>query len=96
MTNHPNVKVLFDIYHFYRENEPWSNMIAVVDKIVHVHLADTGRLYPGSGTYDYDTMQDILSKHGYAGRISCECTVKDFKFEAQKSIEYIKRKFNIG
>ncbi len=49
--DHPFVKVLADLYHLQEENEPLANIIEVGSDLAHTHTADTGRLYPGSGSY---------------------------------------------
>ena len=62
-TGLPNVKGLADFYHVDEESEPLS----VLDKCgssAHVHLADTGRLNPGTGHYDYATFFAELKAAG--------------------------------
>jgi sugar phosphate isomerase/epimerase len=48
-----NVGSLADFYHVDEERESFEVLREVGAALVHVHLADTGRLNPGSGAYDY-------------------------------------------
>ena len=44
-----------------------------LDRVVHVHLADTqGRGEPGSGTMDWQARLDWLADHGYGGFVGLE------------------------
>jgi sugar phosphate isomerase/epimerase len=64
-----NVSSLADFYHVDEEHEPLQSMRQLGASIAHVHLADTGRLNPGTGGYNY-------AASGYAGRLSGECGFK--------------------
>ena len=71
-----NVSSLADFYHVDEEHEPLQSMRQLGASIAHVHLADTGRLNPGTGRYDYATFFGHLRVAGYAGRLSAECGIK--------------------
>ena len=49
----PEVQVLVDFYHQMLEGEGFDEIVHAGERIAHVHVADTDRLYPGSGKYDY-------------------------------------------
>ncbi|NLV74775.1 MAG: sugar phosphate isomerase/epimerase [Chloroflexi bacterium] len=67
------VRVLADIYHFEEVGEPLEDILEAPDMLAHVHLADTGRLYPGSGTYPLVQLFEIMHRIGYQGKASVEC-----------------------
>jgi sugar phosphate isomerase/epimerase len=71
-----NVSSLADFYHVDEAQEPLETLRRLGASIVHVHLADTGRLNPGTGRYDYTTFFGHLRTAGYAGRLSGECGFK--------------------
>jgi len=70
--NHPNIKVLADFYHMDELQEPLSHLLDAGSLLAHVHIADTGRFRPGSGSYDYPTFFRNLKKIGYDAHISME------------------------
>ena len=69
-----NVRGLADFYHVDEGKEPLSTLAEFGAEIAHVHLADTGRRNPGTGTYDYPTFLRNLKGSGYSGRMSGECS----------------------
>jgi sugar phosphate isomerase/epimerase len=70
--NHPNIKTLADFYHIDELGEPLQHIIDAGPYLAHVHVADTGRWRPGSGSYDYPTFFKNLKKIGYDAHISME------------------------
>ena len=90
----PEIKVLVDFYHLMVEKEPFDNIVAAGDQIAHVHVADTDRLYPGSGQYDYQGFAQSLASAGYKGRISVECNFRDFDKEVPQSIHFLRKIFS--
>lgn len=86
-----NIRVLADIYHFEVESEPVEAILQGSDLLAHVHLADSGRLYPGSGAYPLRRWFDLLHQLGYAQRASVECTWgSDFAAEARAAAEFLR------
>lgn len=73
MLNHPKVRTLADFYHMDEENEPLETLMANGPWLGHIHLADTQRLNPGTGHYDYPAFFGHLKAAGYSGRLSAEC-----------------------
>ncbi len=85
------IRVLADIYHFVREDEPLAHIREAGDWVIHAHLADSGRRFPGSGIYPLDEMFDILKDIGYEGRLSVECRWgDDFLGEATHAADFIR------
>ena len=70
----PEVRLLYDIYHSAMMGEDTESVLAGrVDRVAHVHLADTGgRAEPGTGTLDWQHRLDWLAAQGYAGYVGLE------------------------
>ena len=88
-TDHEAIKVLADFYHFNVEKEPFENLVDAADHLIHVHVADTNRLYPGSGDFDYAGLFHTLEQIGYQGRVSIECNFRDFSAEMPKGMAFL-------
>ncbi|MFP3895664.1 MAG: sugar phosphate isomerase/epimerase family protein [Anaerolineales bacterium] len=85
-----HVQVLADIYHFMMENEPLEHIRKAPERLVHVHLADSGRRHPGSGSYPLQELFDILRKVGYEDRASIECRWgENFSHEATQALHFL-------
>jgi len=85
------VRVLADIYHFMMEAEPLQDIEKEPDWLAHVHLADTGRLWPGSGSYPLERLFAILKEVGYQGRASVECGWgDDYTGETARSLRFLR------
>ena len=70
------VRGLADFYHMDEENEPLDQLREHGEWLAHIHLADTGRLNPGTGQYDYPAYFGNLKACGYNGLLSAECGFK--------------------
>ena len=69
----PEVRLLYDIYHAAVMGEEIDVLKGRLDRVVHVHLADTpGRGEPGSGRLDYADRLEWLDKQGYTGLVGLE------------------------
>jgi 4-hydroxyphenylpyruvate dioxygenase len=81
---HPNIKPLFDCYHFWSGNNKLDDLDQIRSgEIGHVHFQDvpdiprelldnTTRLIPGDGISPLTTILRKLSDKGYAGPLSVE------------------------
>jgi len=87
---HPHVRVVADLWHMYEENEPLSDILETKDYLAHVHVADSGRRAPGTGSFDYDTFFAHLRTIGYTGRVSIECKWSDFEQESHCALAYLR------
>lgn len=74
--NRREVRGLADFYHMDEEAEPLDELREHGAWLAHVHLADTGRLNPGTGAYDYPMFFGHLKACGYQGLLSAECGFK--------------------
>jgi sugar phosphate isomerase/epimerase len=88
--NRPEIRVTADFYHMDEEREPLSQVTAFADWIVHVQLADSGRLNPGTGQYDYAAFFQCLEDGGYAGAVSVECMVPIAPPQMRRSQEFLR------
>lgn len=88
--DHPFVKMLADLYHIDEQKEPVSDVLAAGENLIHTHTADTGRLYPGSGSYPHTEFFAALRDIGYEGRMSVECTFRDWDTEPRKALEFLR------
>jgi sugar phosphate isomerase/epimerase len=87
----PEVRVLADFYHMDEENEPLDTLKTHIGWLCHIHLADTGRKNPGTGSYDYATFFAHLQNNGYGGMISVECTERRHEAPMRHSLAFLKR-----
>lgn len=76
LLNRAEVRGLADFYHMDEENEPLDTLLHNAGWVKHIHLADTGRLNPGTGNYPYPAFMQQLQASGYSGMLSCECGVQ--------------------
>lgn len=91
--NRPEIRVLADFYHMDEEREPLEALRANHDWLAHIHVADTGRRNPGTGSYDYDGFFGHLRAIGYAGMISAECEIGEPEADMRHSLEFMRRRW---
>ena len=91
--NRPEIAVLADFYHLMEEREPFEAIENCGSRLIHVHVADTGRLYPGSGRYDYPRFYEALYEADYDRRISVECNWNDFSAEAKLAAAFLRESY---
>lgn len=66
----PSIQLLADFYHMMEENEPLENIVQANTRLRHTHLADVGRVVPGTaenGEADFTGFLRALKNSGYAG-----------------------------
>jgi len=90
--DHPNVRLLADIYHMLKDGEPPGEIARHGGLLAHCHVAEKeGRRAPGTGPEDLRPFLGALVGAGYAGGISIECGWKDFAAEAAGAVEYLRK-----
>lgn len=89
----PSIRVLADFYHMDEEGEPLSEISRYGAWLAHIHVADSGRLAPGTGTYAYKQFVAELHAAGYDGDVSVECRWGDFVTEAGAAVQFLRRVF---
>jgi len=79
----PGIQTMFDCNNASNEAEPHATLVdRYFDLIKHVHLTEKGGPYPGTGSYDYRPVLNVLRRRGYTGWLSLE--VFDFSAGAGK------------
>ena len=82
--------VLADYYHMHKEGEDLSVLPLASQRLVHAHVADTDRRYPGSRGADIPGFVRALRSGGYDSTLSVECQFSNFASEAAKAAEYLR------
>jgi sugar phosphate isomerase/epimerase len=71
--NHPNVRLLFDIYHMLQNGEDPNDLRKVAPLLRHGHIAEKeNRTAPGVKGDDFRPFFNVLADIGYTGRLSIE------------------------
>ena len=89
--NRPEIRVLADFFHMDEEDEPLETLREHREWLVHIHLADTGRRNPGTGSYDYDRFFGLLREIDYQGMMSAECKITDPAADMRHSHAFLRR-----
>lgn len=72
--NHPNIRLLVDIFHMLRNDEPAGDIVKVGPWIAHVHIAEKeARTAPGVKGDDFRPFFAALKRISYQGDLSLEC-----------------------
>jgi sugar phosphate isomerase/epimerase len=75
---HPHVRLLADLYHMLREDEPPEAIARNGELIRHVHVAERERrTAPGTAGDDFRSYLRALAESGYRGDFSLECRCED-------------------
>jgi sugar phosphate isomerase/epimerase len=95
-----NIKLNFDIGHFYCVKEdPSETILKLIDYIEHFHLADISNdrvhnhLIPGMGSINFEQVFDTIKNIGYKGFVTVELyPYQDNPIEvAKQSYNYLKK-----
>jgi sugar phosphate isomerase/epimerase len=88
-----NFGLLLDTFHMNIEEPSIEDSIrAAGDRILHFHVADSNRWYPGAGHLDFKSILDALFATGYQGFVSGEfMPMPDADISAQRSIAYLRQ-----
>ena len=85
------IQVLADIYHFEVEAEPLEHIRAGASVLAHVHLADSGRLHPGTGSYPLRELFALLHELDYTQRASVECSWgDDYAAQVREAVAFLR------
>lgn len=90
--NRPSIKALADFYHIDEDDEPLTNIRDGREDIHHIHVADTGRKAPGTGSYPYAEFSAYV-KQTRSPRVSIECGWTDFASEAPAALAFLRKQF---
>jgi len=71
--DHPAIRTMFDCHNAVDETEPHATLIERhFDLIRHVHVNELDGRHPGTGSYDFKPLFDVLRRRGYGGWVSLE------------------------
>jgi len=85
--DHPNIRLLADIYHMLMDGEGPEEITAHAALIAHSHVAEhKGRRPPGTAPEDLRPYLRALVDAGYKGGISVECRWDDLAAEAEGAV----------
>ena len=90
--DHPNVRLLADIFHMMREGESPESIVQAGDYLRHCHIAEMERRTPpGVAGDDFTPYLKALKEISYKGNIAIECGWKDWETELPVAIAELKR-----
>jgi sugar phosphate isomerase/epimerase len=92
--HHPNLKMICDIYHALKENDPASEILRYQEYLVHCHIAEKkDRTPPGVNGEDFTPYLSALKKINYKGRVSLECNWKNLKVELPLAVKVLQQQY---
>lgn len=97
LASHPNVKLLYDFYHVWKNDEPIETLESNCDLLNHVHVASVSqnRTVPRRGDGDeqrYIEMFKILKNGGYDKAVSLEggYITDNYQEEMKSALDYLR------
>lgn len=91
---HPNLKLMCDIYHALKENDPASELIKYKEHLVHCHIAEKqDRTAPGVMGDDFKSYFSALKKINYKGRVSLECRWNTMETELPMAVKVLREQY---
>lgn len=90
---HPAIGLHLDSYHMnIEEADIRRSLEQAAGKLMHVHLADNDRYYPGHGHMDFQEIFETLDEIGYTGVAAVEALAKpDPRTAGRESVRYLKK-----
>ncbi len=89
--NHPNIRLLADIFHMLREKESPESIVKYGRFIHHTHIAENiERSAPGVNREDFTPYFKALLEINYKGLMSVECNWKNLPDQAAGALQYIR------
>jgi len=77
--------LLYDAYHaLFEERSLYASLIRAFPRVSHVQVADTNRLAPGGGQFNFAEFVRVLAALGYEGYISVEALPRPTAAEAAR------------
>lgn len=78
----PAIETMFDTHNGIDEMEPHAVLVERhIDRIRHLHVNEMDGRHPGTGSYDYRPVLDVLRRRNYGGWVSLEAF--DFRAGAE-------------
>ncbi len=73
LTDHPNIKGMFDTHHANVEEKSFAAAIETISPVLtHVHISENDRGTPGDGHVNFDEVFAALARTGYDGWLTIE------------------------
>lgn len=73
LTDHPNVRAMFDTHHANVEEKKFADAIKTISPVLaHVHISENDRGTPGEGHVNFDEVFATLAGIGYQGWLTIE------------------------
>ena len=92
--DHPNIRLLCDIYHMMREDEPASEIVKYGEYLKHCHIAEREtRSAPGTKGDDFKPYFEALKQIKYTGCISIEGSFDDFETRIVSALQYMQQQY---
>lgn len=87
----PNLKLMVDVFHLAFEDYSIEKSLSLIkQQLLHVHIADSNRLAPGMGDFDFTYIIQQLESINYQGYLSLEVAEeKDRYKEAKEASEFL-------
>jgi len=91
----PNIGILVDTYHAYRQNSNFLDELpSVIDNLIHIHIAQPeDRGWPGhfhsSNSFDFKKFFKIINNLNYKGNVTVECNFNNLKEEINLCKQFI-------
>ncbi|MFW6277662.1 MAG: sugar phosphate isomerase/epimerase family protein [Prolixibacteraceae bacterium] len=93
--NHPNFRLLADVYHMLMDGEGPESIEKYGHLIQHTHIAEKEeRAAPGTYKEDFTAYLKALKDVGYEGRMSIECRWEDLETQAPTALEAMRNQLS--
>ena len=83
-------RMVADLFHIVLEAEPLEVLRRLGPRIGHAHVADTGRLAPGTGDWPIAEFVEALHAAGDTGNLTVECHFDDFATELTAAFAFLR------
>jgi sugar phosphate isomerase/epimerase len=88
--NLPSVRLLADLYHILKEDEPLENILSVKN-LGHTHIAILeGRAFPTVRSNEVQAFFEVLRKINYSGTMSIEGKAADLEADAVAALKVLR------
>lgn len=95
--DHPNIRLLADVFHMLRMDEPPEPIRQAGKLLAHVHLAEKReRTPPGVDGDDFSGYLQALKDIGYTGCVSIECGWQDLAKQLPPAIKMLREQMGKG
>ena len=93
--NHPNFRLLADVYHMLMDGEGPESIEKYGHLIEHTHIAEKeGRAAPGTHNEDFTAYFKALKNVDYKGMMSIECRWEDLEAQAASALETMRNQLS--